>query len=88
MIVLAQLLRLDPPAARHAEVEHHRLAAIGMNQAVLGSAGQASNRSASQNLDQFGREWTAQPGPAGGYPVQALAIEIAREASHGGFNFG
>src|SRR6185369_2382855 len=38
VIVLADRARIDPPVSRHAEVEHQSVAAVGVDQAVFGTA--------------------------------------------------
>jgi hypothetical protein len=43
----ADLLRIDPPAARHAEMEDERVAAVGFDQPVFGAAPEAVTRAQS-----------------------------------------
>ena len=41
MVVRADRRRVDPPVARHAEMEDQRVAAVGLDQPVFGAARQA-----------------------------------------------
>ena len=53
MIVRQQLGRIDAPAARHAEMEDHRVAAIGLDQPVFGAPAKPRHRRAGQPLAEI-----------------------------------
>lgn len=88
MIVLEQLERIESHAARHAEVENHRVAAIGIDKAVFGAAAAGDDGGTGEALAETFGERPAQavavegdagelvPGPGGG------------QAAHDGFDFG
>ena len=88
MIVLLDGLGLDPPAARHAEVEDHRLAAIGVDQAIFGAAAQRRDFRSGHRLDQAGWERAAQVRAIDRHAGDSLPLKVARQAAHGGFDFG
>jgi hypothetical protein len=50
VIVLLDLRRIDPPSARHAEVENQSVAAIGIDQSIFGPPAEARYTSANQAL--------------------------------------
>ena len=50
VIVLSQFMGVDPPGARHAQVEHHRVAAVGVDQAIFGTARKRRDERARQTL--------------------------------------
>ena len=62
--MLAELARVDPPVARHAEVEDHRVAAVGVDQPIFGAAAEAGHPRAGQPLAEVDREGPAQVGAA------------------------
>ncbi len=54
VIVLADFLGVNPPAPRHAEMEHQRPLAVCVNQAVLGTAVETGDCRTGQGLDEIG----------------------------------
>ena len=76
MIVCAQFFRIDAPAPRHAQVEHHRLIAVGMDKPVFGAPAQPGNLRAGQRLDQMFGEGAAQA-LAGQCVIAAFAQRMA-----------
>ena len=56
MIVLADLGRVDPPAARHAEMEDQRVAAVGVDQPIFRAAAKPGDPRAGQPLAEVDRE--------------------------------
>ena len=88
VIVQANIFRIDPPTAGHAQMENHRLPPVRMDQAVFGAAPKTGYGCASQRLDQVNGEWAAQVGPARLNPDEPCAIQIARQSAYGGFDFG
>lgn len=65
MIVLLQLIAIDAPASRHAEVEHQGVLAIGVDQSVFRTAAEVRDGGPCQPLPKLNRKWTAQVGTAG-----------------------
>ena len=88
MIVLAELGRIDPPAARHAEVEDHRVAAVGVDQPIFGAAAEPGHPRAGQPLAEVGRERPAQVGAARLDARDAAGPEHVLQPADGGFDFG
>ena len=89
MVVLADLRRIDPPAARHAEMEDHRVAAIGVDQPIFGAPAEAGDPRAGQPLAQIGRERPAQVGAARLDARDAGGPSSTRlKPADGGFDFG
>ena len=88
VIVLAEALGIDPPAAAHTEVEDDGLLAVGMEQAVLGAAAEPDHPRAGEALDESVRKRKAHVRPVERDALEPLAFEIAGEAAHGGFDFG
>ncbi len=56
VVVLAEFARIDPPAPAHAEMEHQRRAAVGVDQPVLGAAAEPGDRRPGERLHQTLRE--------------------------------
>ena len=77
MIVLAKVVRVDPPGARHAEVKDHRVAAVGVDQAIFGAAPRPVTRAPGQPLAKVlgkaRRKSRAAPRPADAPAVEACA---------------
>ena len=88
LVVGAGLGRVDPPAAGHAEVEHHCLVAVGVDEAILGAAAHRGHPRAGQRLDEIGWERAAKVCAVDRDPRDPLAFEVAGEAANGGFDFG
>ena len=88
MIVDQRLLRVDPPAPRHAEVEDEAVAAIGIDQPIFGPARKTGHRRPGQPLPQIDRHRPAQVGAVGDDAGQPLAVQHGGEAPDGGFDFG
>ena len=51
---------IDPPASRHAEMEDHRVAAVGLDQPIFGAPAEPGDARAGQPLAQVRRERPAQ----------------------------
>ena len=64
MVMLAELVGIDPPGARHAEVEDHRVAAVGVDQAVFGAPAERGDPCTRQPLAKIDRKGPAQVGAA------------------------
>ena len=63
MIVLVRCFGIDPPAPAHAEMEHHRMVTVGMEDAVFRAARQGRDGRPGQRLHQIGREGAPHVGP-------------------------
>ena len=74
VVVLAQRLGIDPPAPRHAQMEDHRAAPVGVNQAIFGPARQAADPCADHRLGEVLRERAAQAFAAQGQAGDRLAV--------------
>ena len=72
----------------HAEVEHQRVAAIGVDQPVFRAAAKPDDPRAGQPLAEVQREGPPEVGPARLDARDAPAVEHAREAANGGLDFG
>jgi hypothetical protein len=88
MIVLADLARIDAPMARHPEVEHEGVAAVGFDEPVLGASAKAGHACAGQPLAEIDRKRAAQVRPANLDAADAAALQHTSEAADGGFDFG
>jgi hypothetical protein len=88
MIMFANLIRINPPAARHAEVEDQRIAAISFNQPVFRPARKPRHPRTGQPLAQINRDRPPQVSTARLHPREYLPLKHSRNPAHGGFNFG
>ena len=88
MVVAFGLVRIDPPAARHAKVEHHRDAAIQPDQPVFGAAGKRNYPRAGEHLHQIMREGAAQARAIDPGGRDARAFKMQGKAADGGLYFG
>jgi hypothetical protein len=79
---------IDAPAAGHAEVEHHRPVAVGVDQPVLGAPPHPGHARAGQRLRQIGGERAAQIEPVDAHARDGLPFQHGGEATNGGFDFG
>ena len=84
MIVRQDFPRIDPPFARHAEMEDERIAAIAVDQPIFGAAVKAHHDRPRQPLAQIGRDGAAQIGTA----RLTRAFEHRRETANGSFDLG
>ena len=87
VIVRPKRVRVDPPAARHTEVEHQCVAAVGIEQPVFGAAVQANYARAGETLAEIDREGAAEIGAAEFDPAERAPLEDPREASYSCFDF-
>ena len=83
-----QLARIDAPAARHAEMEDHGVAAIGIDQPVFGASPKSGHGRAGQPLTEIHRHRAPQVGPAQLHARDSLAFQDGTQATHRGFDFG
>jgi hypothetical protein len=88
MIVLADFIGIDSPAPAHAEVKHHGLPAIAVDESVFGAAAEPGYPRTGQRLHQLRRKRAAQVRAAGLDTGDHLPIENMGKAAHGGFDFG
>ena len=88
VVVAILLLRVDPPAPAHAEVEHHHLPVFEMHQPVFRAPSETGHARAGQRLDQSFGEGAAQVRAVDRRAGDPLALEEAGKAAHGGFDFG
>ena len=88
MVVLPDLARIDPPVARHAEVEDQGVAAIGVDQPVFGAAPKSAHPRAGQSLAEIEWQGAPQVEPPRLDVGDALAVKNAREAADGRLDFG
>ena len=88
MVVLANRVRIDPHPPRHAEVQHHRIAAISIDQPIFGAPPAGDDGRPRQSLAQPIGERPAQIGTVPRPPVKALSEPAGSEATHDGFDFG
>ncbi len=88
MIVLVRCFGIDPPAPAHAEMEHHRMVTVGMEDAVFRAARQARDGRPGQRLHQIGREGAPHVGPVHPHAGDPLALEKSGKPADGGFDFG
>jgi hypothetical protein len=87
MIVLADIFRIDSPAARHAKVEHHRPVAVGMDQAIFCAPRKAGYPRTRQRLGQVHRERTPQIGAVDRNARDNLPIKHGCKSTDSGFYF-
>ena len=86
--MLVEIRRIDPPGARHSEVEYHRVATICVDESIFGTPPQIGDPGTRQPLPKVGRECTAKVGPARLDPPDLAALEHMAQSSNGGFDFG
>ena len=67
--------RIDPPGARHSEVEYHRVATICVDESIFGTPPQIGDQSTRKPLPKVGGECTAKVGPARLDPPYVAALE-------------
>ncbi len=87
MVVLAELCMVDAPASGHAEVEDHRVVAVGMDQAVFGAAPKPGDSGTRQPLAEVLGKRTSQVRPPHLDPRDPPAIQHALETAYGRFDF-
>ena len=88
MVVLADLSRVDAPVPRHAEVEHERIAAVGVDQPIFGAPMKPDDPRAGQPLAEIDGERAAQIRAARLDPFDAAAVKHMGKAADGRFDFG
>ena len=88
MIVRQHLARIDSPAARHPEMEDHRVAAIGIDQPVFGASPEPGHHGTGESLAEIGGERPAQVGPARLDERDPLVLQYRAKPVDGGFDFG
>ncbi len=88
MVVRQQLARIEPPAPRHAEVEDHRLIAIGCDQPIFGASAQTGDRRSGHHLTKVGRERPAQVATSRFDGRDPRTFEDGAQASDGRLDFG
>ena len=88
MIVLLKPSVIDPPAPRHAKVEDHRVAAIGIDQPVLRAAPEFRHLGTSKPLAEIVGEGVAQIGTARLHPGDPPPRENALQSANGRLDFG
>ena len=88
MVVRPKLGRVDPPLSRHAEVEHHRVAAVGVDQPVFPAPAEAGHPGAGQPLAEVVGKAAPQIGPAKLDALDAAAEQHLLQPADGGFDFG
>lgn len=88
MIMLADRIRIETPPARHAEMEDHRVAPVGIDQAIFGPAVKSGHNGARHPLPQILGDRTAQIGPSGFDGYEPLAEQGRLKSTHSCFDFG
>ena len=88
VVVGADRVRLDPPAPRHAQVEDHRVAAIGVDQAIFGTAPERGDARPGQPLAQVVGEGPAKVRAAGLDGGEPAPLQHGTKTAHGGLDFG
>jgi len=87
MVVRAELIRIDAPLARHAEVEDHRVAAVGVDQPIFAAAAEASDSRAGHPLAEPFRKRPPEIRAARLYAPQFAAEKNLLKPAYGGFDF-
>ena len=88
MVVLANLRRIDAPMAGHPEVEHQRVAAVGVDQSIFGASSEARDPRPGQPLAEIDRQCSPKVGSPRLDPLDAPALRAHVQPAHGGFDFG
>jgi hypothetical protein len=87
MVVREQFVRIDSPAPRHAEMEDHRVTAIGLNQPIFGASAEPGDGRSGHPLGKIGRERPPEVAAMRDDARQPLALEDGLEAANGRFDF-
>jgi demethylmenaquinone methyltransferase / 2-methoxy-6-polyprenyl-1,4-benzoquinol methylase len=87
MVVLLDRRMIDPPAARHAEMEDHGVIAVGVDQSVFGAPPKNSHRRACEPLAEVLWERSTQIGSPGFEARYPPALEHLFKTADSGFNF-
>ena len=78
MVVLADLVRIDPPASAHPQVEDQHSPAVGVDEAIFGPPGEMRDPRAGESLNQFGRERATHVGAAQFQPGDPFPFQDTR----------
>ncbi len=84
----AELGRVDPPAARHAEMEDEGIASVGGDEPVFGAAREAGDRRAGEPLAQVDGKGAPQVRPPRLDGHQPSPLKHGNEALYRGFDLG
>jgi hypothetical protein len=79
---------IDAPAAGHAEMENHRVAAVGVDQPKFGTATKAGDLGACKPLPKILGEGSPEVGPARFHARDPVSLEDALKATDGRLDFG
>ena len=88
MVVLANIIGIDSSRARHAQMEHHRVAPVGVNQPIFGAPPQRRYPRPGEPLSQVNGKRPAKVSAPRFDPAQLAALEHMLEPADGGFDFG
>ena len=88
MIMLPKLGMIDPPATRHAEVEDHRIVAVGMDQPVFRAPSKAGDFCTSQPLAEVLGKGSAQVRSTRFDARDPSTLQHPLKPADGRFNFG
>jgi hypothetical protein len=79
---------IDAPAARHSEMEDHRVVTIGVDQAVFGASSEPGDLGSGKPLTEILRKGIAQICATRLNARDPAAIEDAFQSADGGLDFG
>src|SRR4030095_4657509 len=79
---------IDAPAARHAEMEDHRVGAVGVNQPIFGAAAEVRDGGARQPLAKVLGKGPTQIGSPHFDARDSVSLEDALKPTNRGFEFG
>jgi len=88
MIVLFDFRGINPPSSRHAKMEDKRIASVGADQAVFGTAAELDDPSARQALAQVDWKRAAQVGSPGLNARYPMSFKHTLKAADGRLDFG
>ena len=86
--MLFDLLWVDSPFARHAEVEDERVAAVRIDQPVFGATAKTCDMGAGQALPKVDRKRAPEVRTPRLHACDSLSLQNARQAADGGLDFG
>ena len=86
--MLADRARIDPPVARHAEVEHQSVAAVGVDQAVFGTAAKSAHPRPGKPLAKIDWKRATKVGATRLDARQAAALKHLGQAADRRLDFG
>ena len=88
MVMRADLVGVDPPPPRHAEVKDQRIPAIGRDQPIFRAPPKPGDPRAGQPLAKIERHRAAQIGAPRLDPNEPPPFEDAGQPANGRFDFG